>query len=315
MLFLSHLTICFNVVFIGCTKEFNRQDKLKAHIICHSGLKLHTCDQCGRSFSRPAHLRNHKKIHNNDYKYRCEVCSKGFTREKLLDEHRCPGEPVEAALVHRGRKSKRKVGRPRKRMISTEDCSIVEKRARGRPRKTSIPVPTEPESNDLEHNNEAISDLNTAKEDVNEEVHIQIMSQGNPPESTDDQDRFITIQQCDIEAAANAIYSANQTIAQDETQTLVTSGPQTATLVVNNGQVLTSGQNTYLASTINGTTQYLELVAAENPDGTTQLSLQNGQQIFTAIPATAVQAHYTEATPNEHALAVTEANYFDANLV
>ncbi|XP_048736364.2 zinc finger protein 341-like isoform X2 [Ostrea edulis] len=105
----------------GCTKEFSRTDKLKSHIVTHSGLRPFKCAECGRCFSRKPHLIEHERGHRADYKFKCEVCQKGFFRPKLFKEHKCvPSKNGEApARVYRP-KSRRKVGRPRKRMITVE---------------------------------------------------------------------------------------------------------------------------------------------------------------------------------------------------
>ncbi|XP_062584073.1 zinc finger protein 341-like [Saccostrea cucullata] len=105
----------------GCTKEFSRTDKLKSHIVTHSGLRPYKCGECGRCFSRKPHLIEHERGHRADYKFKCEVCHRGFFRPKLFKEHKCiPGKNGEApAKVYRPR-NKRKVGRPRKRMITVE---------------------------------------------------------------------------------------------------------------------------------------------------------------------------------------------------
>jgi len=74
----------------GCTKEFNRPDKLKAHILSHSGAKPHRCRQCGKSFTRRPHLREHESaMHSRDFRFRCTACGRGYLRLKLYKQHRC----------------------------------------------------------------------------------------------------------------------------------------------------------------------------------------------------------------------------------
>lgn len=65
-------------------REFNRQDKLKAHIISHSGIKPFRCQNCGKAFSRKPHLEEHERTHTGDYLYKCDTCHRGFNREKLF---------------------------------------------------------------------------------------------------------------------------------------------------------------------------------------------------------------------------------------
>lgn len=105
----------------GCTKEFSRTDKLKSHIVTHSGVRPFKCGECGRCFSRKPHLIEHERGHRADYKFKCQVCHKGFFRPKLFKEHKCvPSKNGEAPQrIYRPR-NKRKVGRPRKRMITVE---------------------------------------------------------------------------------------------------------------------------------------------------------------------------------------------------
>ena len=81
------VVICF--VFPGCMKEFNRPDKLKSHIISHSGIKPYKCPVCGKAFSRRPHMLEHERYHRNDYKFRCDACGRGYNREKLFKAHSC----------------------------------------------------------------------------------------------------------------------------------------------------------------------------------------------------------------------------------
>ena len=76
-------------LFPGCMKEFNRPDKLKSHIISHSGIKPYKCPVCGKAFSRRPHMLEHERYHRNDYKFRCNSCGRGYNREKLFKAHNC----------------------------------------------------------------------------------------------------------------------------------------------------------------------------------------------------------------------------------
>lgn len=75
---------------VGCTKEFNRPDKLKAHILSHSGIKPYKCQFCQKSFSRRAHMLEHQRSHTDNYRFRCAACNRGFTRQKYYRDHKCP---------------------------------------------------------------------------------------------------------------------------------------------------------------------------------------------------------------------------------
>ncbi|TNM86417.1 hypothetical protein fugu_006647 [Takifugu bimaculatus] len=75
---------------VGCTKEFNRPDKLKAHILSHSGIKPYKCFFCQKAFSRRAHMVEHQQSHTDDYRFRCSTCNKGFSRQSYYRDHKCP---------------------------------------------------------------------------------------------------------------------------------------------------------------------------------------------------------------------------------
>ncbi|GFS21973.1 zinc finger protein 341-like [Elysia marginata] len=132
----------------GCMKEFNRPDKLKAHIITHSGIKPFTCSICGKGFSRRPHLIEHERGHNLDFRFKCEKCGKGFFRPKHFAEHKCQpskyGMPVQQTFVPRHR---RKVGRPRKKMVTISPDSVAKSRGkqylsrtRGKAKVMQLPV-------------------------------------------------------------------------------------------------------------------------------------------------------------------------------
>ena len=101
----------------------------------------------------------HEKTHRNEYRYPmlCELCGKGFYRAKVLEEHSlvCAGvrevnKANDRPSTYKSRTNKRKVGRPRKKIITVTEETIrenAEKKVpgkRGRPRKVPLPPP-EPE--------------------------------------------------------------------------------------------------------------------------------------------------------------------------
>ena len=56
------LSVCVITSYIlGCDKEFSRPDKLKSHIITHSGIKPYRCSICGKDFARRPHLKEHER--------------------------------------------------------------------------------------------------------------------------------------------------------------------------------------------------------------------------------------------------------------
>ena len=106
----------------GCTKEFNRPDKLKAHIIAHAGAKPHRCQTCGRAFTRRPHLREHERCHAENFRFWCERCRQGFMRPNLLKQHNC-ADATSSAAGPRHHAFTRKVGRPRKNPPLPADSS------------------------------------------------------------------------------------------------------------------------------------------------------------------------------------------------
>ncbi|VDI00010.1 Hypothetical predicted protein [Mytilus galloprovincialis] len=111
--------------YTGCDKEFNRPDKLKAHIITHSGVRPFECKDCGKTFSRRPHLREHERGHAADYKFKCESCGKGFWRPKTFKDHKCqPLKPGQTRVYVYRHRNRRKVGRPKKRMITVTKDSL-----------------------------------------------------------------------------------------------------------------------------------------------------------------------------------------------
>lgn len=46
-----------------CSKQFNRPDHLRTHMLVHTGERPHKCNQCGKSFTRQHHLKYHTVTH------------------------------------------------------------------------------------------------------------------------------------------------------------------------------------------------------------------------------------------------------------
>ena len=136
--FSQEVRVCPSVCPPGCMKAFNRPDKLKAHIITHSGVKPYRCADCGKVFSRRPHLAEHVRLHRRDYRYSCASCQRGFLRLALYRRHRCRDEPATAPLPPSaappadGTTRRHRVAPVR---LITEDVDVRPKR--GRPRKVA----------------------------------------------------------------------------------------------------------------------------------------------------------------------------------
>jgi KRAB domain-containing zinc finger protein len=64
-----------------CGKAFYQKDRLKTHIMSHTGDRPFECSICRRSFRRRYELNRHNKIHDDSQrmkmlKYVCEICGK-----------------------------------------------------------------------------------------------------------------------------------------------------------------------------------------------------------------------------------------------
>jgi len=118
------LKYCYfdTLLVTGCTKAFNRPDKLKAHIIAHAGAKPYRCQTCGRTFTRRPHLREHEQFHAKNFRFWCECCNQGFMRQSFLKQHKCTGT-TPSSVNPRQHTLRRKVGRPRKNLPLPADSS------------------------------------------------------------------------------------------------------------------------------------------------------------------------------------------------
>lgn len=47
----------------ACGKNFSTKQRLKIHLLTHSGEKPHTCDVCSKSFATESRLRSHRRVH------------------------------------------------------------------------------------------------------------------------------------------------------------------------------------------------------------------------------------------------------------
>jgi uncharacterized Zn-finger protein len=97
--------------YLGCTKVFNRQQKLIDHYNMHTSTRPYKCTMCEKAYTRNSHLTVHMKLHSPPefscgicgyacytrdrlYKhrrtcvtYKCTVCTKVYTRKAWYDTH------------------------------------------------------------------------------------------------------------------------------------------------------------------------------------------------------------------------------------
>ncbi|XP_041356790.1 zinc finger protein 665-like [Gigantopelta aegis] len=102
---------------VQCDDTFPTTDKLKAHVLLHTGekqpincplcdlvcptknwysrhkikkhFKNHMCSACGKQFSNNVDLNRHTMLHTGNFKHKCEICGKGFIRLAKLNIHMC----------------------------------------------------------------------------------------------------------------------------------------------------------------------------------------------------------------------------------
>ncbi|KAK3086146.1 hypothetical protein FSP39_014292 [Pinctada imbricata] len=199
----------------GCNKEFNRADKLKAHIISHSGVRPYKCKECGRCFSRKPHLIEHERGHRADFKFKCEVCQKGFFRPKLFKEHKCtPLKPGETRVYRR--RGRRKVGRPRKKMITVEFKST----SKGETEKNKKEKGSDQERK--EDDEEGVEDgAEVEQEDLNNEV-IDLDESGEVKDTDIEEEEGVVTVEARINDIAMATGNSQNLSAQNSIGNIIT---------------------------------------------------------------------------------------------
>ena len=219
-------------------------------------------------------------------------------------------------------------------MIHVGEEVVTEKRPRGRPRKTPVeptiitgenklPIVMSSTGNEQTINVtvqrtcdrvKTENVIDTVANMTDGEVHVQIMNATHLSETPDECNKFITIEQCDLEATGSTLYTPSAILEQNGGRFITADGSNTATLVMDGNQVM-SGNNSFMTTGVNGATQYVELVAAENADGTTQLCLQSGEQVFTSVPTSVPNGYVVIRRTQENELAGCTDTYFDTHLV
>ena len=71
-----------------CDKVMVTVRGYKTHMLGHSSIKPHQCEECGHRFSYKGSLTKHmKQNHQGERPYKCESCPKTFVSPSLLTEH------------------------------------------------------------------------------------------------------------------------------------------------------------------------------------------------------------------------------------
>ncbi|XP_021949963.1 protein suppressor of hairy wing isoform X1 [Folsomia candida] len=73
-----------------CGLKFGLRTTLRTHIQCvHQDLRRYACNFCDKAFKRSNHLKDHLKIHTEaeNKPFQCKQCSRSFRREKNLKSH------------------------------------------------------------------------------------------------------------------------------------------------------------------------------------------------------------------------------------
>ncbi|CAD6499354.1 BgTH12-03474 [Blumeria graminis f. sp. triticale] len=88
----SSLFKYFNCTFEGCSKAFNRQARLAAHLRSHSNERPFVCtkDGCQKAYMQEKHLKHHvKSFHTQERDFHCdwEGCDKSFLTSSRLNRH------------------------------------------------------------------------------------------------------------------------------------------------------------------------------------------------------------------------------------
>ena len=61
----------------------------------HSGIKQHTCEQCGISFSIVNKLNIHIRLVHEGKKYTCDFCEREYTCPKSLKDHKVKNHGID----------------------------------------------------------------------------------------------------------------------------------------------------------------------------------------------------------------------------
>ncbi|XP_067650777.1 zinc finger protein 341-like isoform X2 [Haliotis asinina] len=306
----------------GCQKEFNRPDKLKAHIVTHSGIKPFKCKECGKGFSRKPHLLEHERGHKADYKFRCERCGRGFFRPKLFHDHKClPQKDGIEPQVFRPR-NRRKIGRPKKRMITVtaervRESRIGNSRMRGKERRPSSQSVAESLITEVSLDAQKVS----APIAVLDKVHTVSVTGGDEVVSFTESKQEITMTS-DKHLTLKSTDSANEAMLDHYvvhlTETVQENGPTIQTFIptVSGGQVL------HATESASGNLQPITIIEAQPVHMTVTTADPNQLQDAAGLPmmtvsrgegeaVVATQVVVTDANSGEHTFVTCPAQLVD----
>lgn len=79
----------FRCTYPGCNGVFLDKNKLRRHIIIHTGEKPYKCDICGKRFGLEFNMKIHRRIHSGEKPYSCKYpgCNRGFNQKTNLAVH------------------------------------------------------------------------------------------------------------------------------------------------------------------------------------------------------------------------------------
>ncbi|XP_046585126.1 zinc finger protein 341-like isoform X2 [Haliotis rubra] len=306
----------------GCQKEFNRPDKLKAHIVTHSGIKPFKCKECGKGFSRKPHLLEHERGHKADYKFRCERCGRGFFRPKLFHDHKClPQKDGIEPQVFRPR-NRRKIGRPKKRMITVtaervRESRMGNSRMRGKERRPSSQSVAESLINEVSLDAQKVSTPIA----VLDKVHTVSVTGGDEVVRFTDSKQEITMTS-DKHLTLKSTDSANEAMLDHYvvhlTETVHENGPTIQTFIptVSGGQVL------HATESASGNLQPITIIEAQPVHMTVTTADPNQLQDAAGLPmmtvsrgegeaVVATQVVVTDANSGEHTFVTCPAQLVD----
>ena len=74
-----------------CSKKFFTKGNLKCHMRKHQTDRPYQCNECGKAFGNRGSLKTHMRVHSDDMPYQCEDCHQRFKFAIIKFQHKCPG--------------------------------------------------------------------------------------------------------------------------------------------------------------------------------------------------------------------------------